>query len=379
MYQETQALKQTIIIAAISSRAYVQAAFEAGFDVIAIDAFADVDTQAKCKQVFQVGVPNGQFNAQQLIAVINEIDLSHCLNLCLGLCFGAGFEAQPDLLVAISERIPLLGNTPQTVLACKNPQLLAEFCAANHIAMPAIQFTRPINTLGWLQKQIGGSGGGHIKPVLPLVKTVLSQEMLNNQVVYYQKVQAGTPYSCLFLAYQKKSQVIGFNEQWCTPTSAQPYRFGGAVSHAELNEQVKKTISEVIVKATAFFGLNGINSCDFLLHDNDIYLLEINPRLSATIGLYACKKANLLAAHVQTCEGNLQRWPVVEKQAHAMQIVYANDTVFVPIDIDWPDWVCDIPQPNSEIPAGTPICTVVADARTAKLAKQKVLQRAASL
>ena len=103
-------MKQTIIIAAISSRAYVQAAFAAGFDVIAIDAFADVDTQAQCKQVFQLAVKNGQFDAQQLIATLNKIDLNHCLNLCLGLCFGAGFEAQPDLLSAICERIPLLGN-----------------------------------------------------------------------------------------------------------------------------------------------------------------------------------------------------------------------------------------------------------------------------
>ena len=372
-------MKQTIIIAAISSRAYVQAAFEAGFDVIAIDAFADVDTQATCKQVFQVEVKNGQFNAQQLIVTLNKIDLSHRLDLCLGLCFGAGFEAQPDLLAAISERIPLLGNSPQTVTACKNPQLLAEFCAANHVAMPVIQFTRPINTLGWLQKHIGGSGGAHIKPVLPLFKSILSLEILNNQVVYYQKVQAGTPYSCLFLAHQKNSQVIGFNEQWCTPINAQPYRFGGAVSHAELSEQVKKAISELIAKATAFFGLNGMNSCDFLLHDNAIYLLEINPRLSATMGLYACKKGNLLAAHVQACVGNLQCWPVVEKQAHAMHIVYANNTAYVPIDMDWPEWVCDIPQPNSEIPAGAPICTVVADARSAKLAKQEVLQRSASL
>ena len=134
--------------------------------------------------------------------------------------------------------------------------------------MPVIQFTRPTDSLGWLQKQIGGSGGAHIKPVLPL-------ETLNNQVVYYQKVQAGIPYSCLFLAHQKNSQVIGINEQWCTPSSmpdsVQPYRFGGAVSHAELNEQVKKSISECVSKATRFFGLNGINSCDFLLHDHDIY------------------------------------------------------------------------------------------------------------
>jgi predicted ATP-grasp superfamily ATP-dependent carboligase len=62
-----------------------------------------------------------------------------------------------------------------------------------------------------------------------------------------------------------------------------------------------------------------------------------------------------------------------------MQVVYAEKIAKVPFDMDWPEWVCDIPQPGSVITAGAPICTVIAEARTAKMAKQKVLQRAASL
>ena len=42
------------MIAAIASRAYVEAAAGAGFTVIAIDAFCDVDTQKNAQKVLQV-------------------------------------------------------------------------------------------------------------------------------------------------------------------------------------------------------------------------------------------------------------------------------------------------------------------------------------
>jgi uncharacterized protein len=69
-------LKSTIIIAAISSRIYVQAAVDAGFDVIAIDAFCDVDTQQLAKQVLKVPVNNGQFDAEMLLNNLKKIDLN---------------------------------------------------------------------------------------------------------------------------------------------------------------------------------------------------------------------------------------------------------------------------------------------------------------
>ena len=364
--------KQWIIVAAISSRAYLQAAIYAGFEVIAIDTFADVDTQKYAKQVLQLPIKNGQFEADAFIKVLQKIDLKKCI----GLCYGAGFELQPNFLTEIAKLIPIIGNAPQAVQSCKNPHILAEFCKFNQFAIPTIAFSRPTNTIGWLQKQIGGSGGAHIKAVSPL-------EIAINQNVYYQKIQAGTPYSCLFLADEKNAQVIGFNEQWCHASAVLPYRFGGAVSHADLSENVKATITEFIAKATLFFGLKGINSCDFLLHENKVYMLEVNPRLSASLQLYSAKKGDLFAAHLQACAGELKQWPTVEKQAKAMHIIYANKaahvTAKVPTNMDWPDWVCDIPQPDSEIAAGEPICTVLADARIAKLARKKVMQRVALL
>lgn len=361
--------KPRIIIAAISSRAYVQAAVKAGFEVIAIDTFCDMDTQAQALQVWQVPAKNGSFDAVAFKAILAKIDSKNVL----GMAIGAGFEAQPELLASVSAAaIMPIFNAPNIVSAVNNPDSFFGFLASINAPYPATQYAKPKTSLAWVQKQIGGSGGAHIKPVLPL-------HLDEKSPVYYQQKCPGSPYGCLFLANGKQAQIIGVHQQWCVPSDAQPYRFGGAVSHAEIRQDIAAKIDIYVQAITRHFGLRGINSLDFMLHNKAIYLLEINPRLSASLQLYSAKKGDLFAAHVQACLGHPVDRPVIEKQSLAMHIIYANKSAHVPPNMPWPDWVCDIPQPNSEIAAGEPLCTVVASARTAKLAHKKVLQRANEL
>ncbi len=371
-------MNQVIIIAAISSRAYVQAALEAGFDVIAIDCFADVDTQLIAKKVIQIDAQQGQFDAKQLLNALNQLKL----NNSIGFTYGAGFEAQPDLLDEIALILPIIGNHAEAIKQCKQPQSFFALCDLFAMPYPKTVFEKPSNTIGWLQKTIGASGGEHIKTVFPLNLGPFNFFPLNlglSPAVYYQKIQAGTPISCLFLADGNKALIIGFNEQWCSSTLLSPYRFGGAVSQMPLSEIAQNKLMEFIAAFTQNFALKGLNSCDFLLQGDDVFMLEINPRLSASVGLYQAKRGNLFASHVSACLGQLSDWPVIDKKSRAIQIIYANKQAKVPVDMDWPEWVSDIPQPNSVIPAGMPICSVIAEARTVKLAKKKVLQRAASL
>jgi predicted ATP-grasp superfamily ATP-dependent carboligase len=362
-------VKNQIIIAAISSRAYVQAAVDAGFEVIAMDAFCDVDTQKLALQTIIVDTRNGSFQAESFYKAIAKIDCTQVL----GMTVGAGFEAVPELLEApLLKAIPHIFNASSVIKAVKNPSTFFDFLASIHAPYPTTQLSHPGHSIGWLKKHIGGSGGAHIKSALPL-------DFLEKMPVYYQQKCAGEPYGCLFLADGSNAQVIGIHQQWCAPTATQAYRFGGAVSHAEVSETVVEKIDAYVQTITRHFGLRGINSLDFMLHGNEVNVLEINPRLSASMPLYLAKKGNLFAAHVQAYLGELKQWPTVDKQSRAMQVIYANKTAHVPANMDWPDWVCDIPQPNSEIAAGAPICTVLAQARSAKLAYKKLMQRVALL
>ncbi len=374
-------MTETIVIAAISSRTYVQAAVGAGYKVIALDAFADVDTKALACKVIQIDIKDGQFDARQVLSALDKLKQHQAiLNNCVGFAYGAGFEAQPDLLNKIALILPIIGNNADVIAQCKQPQSFFALCEQLAMPYPKTLVQKPSNTLGWLQKTVGASGGEHIKTLLPLnLKPLNSLDFPLTQNVYYQQKQAGMPVSCLFLADGRKALILGFNEQWCSPTLLSPYRFGGAVSQVNLPEIVQHQLLAFVAAITEKLALKGLNSCDCIVQDDDVYMLEINPRLSASVGLYAAKRGNLFASHVAAFLGPLTDWPVVDQQSRAMQIIYANQVAKVPLDMDWPEYVCDIPQTNSVIPKGMPICSVTAEARTAKLAKQKVLDRAASL
>lgn len=360
--------KTKLIIAALSSRAYVSAAVQAGFEVLAIDAFCDVDTQKLAFETRNVTLNAHGFDSAQLLATLASLDVS----TFAGFCYGAGFEAQPELLTAIAQYLPVFGNGEETVRHLKNPQMFQALCHAFEMLTPPTLFKRPRSSIGWLSKVAGASGGGHIKVLLPL-------ELAPNKALYYQQIVPGTPISCLFLADGIHAEIIGFSEQWCAPSMLHPYRYGGAVSHAEVSAPCKLQIEAFIRAMTYKLTLRGINSADFIVVGNRAYALEINPRLSATLDLYSAKRGDFFISHIAACQAQLADWPTVKGTSRAHHIIYTNDIAHVPSDMDWPDWVNDIPQPNTTIAAGLPLCTVVAEAHTARLAKQKVLERAADL
>jgi uncharacterized protein len=360
--------KPKIIIAAISSRPYVQSAVNAGFEVLALDAFNDVDTQKLAFESRQLNLSDFGLNAVELLRILDSCEL----NQFVGFCYGAGFEAQPQLLIEVAKRLPVLGNNVDTLRYCKNPQFFLELCSAFGMRTPQTQFKRPKRTLGWLSKQLGASGGAHIKHLLPL-------DFPNNIPVYYQEMTQGVPISCLFLADGVHAEVIGYSEQWCSPTTLSPFRYGGAVSQATISHYCKKEITNFIQGISFKLGLRGINSVDFLVDGDMIYALEINPRLSATMELYTAKRGNYFNSHVLGSQAQLSHWPSVSGVSRAHHIIYAKHEIKVPQSIEWPDWVRDIPQPNAIIEAGFPLCTVVAEAKVARIAKDMVFDRAASL
>lgn len=362
--------KPSIIIAAISSRIYVEAAVKAGYDVIAIDAFADTDVEKLAKKSFQVGLVENQLDSKQLIQILDNMSLQHIV----GFCYGAGFERHANLLTQINKRLRVLGNPPSVVDDCKLPAKFFATCKQLHIPFPEVAHNMPLSRKGWLVKRVGGSGGSHIKL---LVDTPVSQ----NTDMYFQKQLQGMPISCLFLAGKHGVDIIGVNEQWLDSSNKEPYRYGGAVSQADINPKAKLRLVEYVKQLADATGLIGINSCDAICDGEEVYVLEINPRLSASMDLY--RKDSLMEKHIaaslMTLESSEMTFVDNEEISFAHQIVYATHPLKLKNDIIWPEWVRDIPMPGSEFYEGMPVCTVISEAENAAQAKALVIDRASTL
>jgi predicted ATP-grasp superfamily ATP-dependent carboligase len=127
-----------------------------------------------------------------------------------------------------------------------------------------------------------------------------------------------------------------------------------------------------LVQASGLVGLNGL---DFILADETPFVLEINPRPTATIDLYdADVEGGLLALHLRACGGEMPEIPGA-RLARAHAIVYAGVALRVPVGIEWPEWCTDLPEGGSAIPVGAPVCSVHAQAATSAEAHELVLAR----
>ncbi len=288
-----------------------------------------------------------------------------------GIVYGSGFEAQPDLLARIEQRLPVLGNKPIVVRNLKRALQFFTLLDALHIPHPEVSFKPLENNTGWLQKHAGGSGGTH---VLPAPAGVAPQKGY-----YYQREVAGAPASMLFLANGSSISVIGFNQQWVAISSSMPFRYGGIVGHASFSADIKQQFMQAALKLTSAVGLRGLNSLDAMIENGKISVLEINPRLSSTFDLYQSPMCNLLDLHVKACGGELGDCSQIPMVAKARHVVYASNDLVVSGDFQWPEWVADVPMPHSAIANDNPICTVLAEAADAVTAQAMVLQRKARL
>ncbi|MDI1362381.1 ATP-grasp domain-containing protein [Methylotenera sp.] len=356
-------MKEKLIIAAISARGYAQAAQAQAYSVITLDAFADADTQALTEQCFKIkfgenGVDEADFKHQ--FSQI-ELDSDSCF------VYGSLFDTKPALLAWVAERVNLIGNSAGALQLVRSFDFFKLLDDLN-IVHPEVQLSAPDDADDWLAKSLFSTGGTHVKPASMCKKDD-----------YFQRKIEGVPVSLLFVADGKVATTIGFNQQFSAPTVEMPYRFAGAVNNVVLPLQVQQQFVEAAGKLTAALGLKGINSLDAVLEGKKLWILELNPRLSATFNLYP----NLLKSHIGASSGEFVKvsnefYLAKMSTSKAELILYADHALNIPVDFSWPDWVADIPSFENgsiKIAENEPICTVFAEAQDALAAQQLVLQK----
>jgi predicted ATP-grasp superfamily ATP-dependent carboligase len=357
--------KLPLLLVSASGRALAQSAARAGMPVVVLDLFNDLDARALAVASRGVAGRNGKFDSRQLLAAAQELCPP---DSCAGLVYGSGLEGRTRLLEHLSKGRTLFGNRPETIAALKDSSRFFPLLDSLGIAHPEVRLDPPADVAGWLLKRTGGAGGSHIRQVRPRHRARAHR--------YFQKFQPGRTLSVLFAADGRRARVIGFNEQWTAGVRhCAPYCYGGAVSRPQLPPQTQRGIAGLLDDLVQASGLVGLNGLDFILAGEMPFVLEINPRPTATVDLYdADIEGGMLALHLRACRGELPVIPALSvARAHA--IVYAAVALRVPVGIEWPEWCTDLPEDGSVIPMGAPVCSVHAHATTSAEARVLALAR----
>ncbi len=360
-----------VFVVGITTRDIATSAAAAGYSVISLDFFADRDQPEGAKAYSlqrDFGVELSLSNlARAGMELVKEAD---------AVVYGAGVECEPALW-ELAKGKQLLGNSPETITDVRDLRQVSKALINSGVCIAPTIFPEVLPRAKkhgkWLRKNLKSSGGMGVHfwdGVTPLSNDEILQRFIPGKLA-----------SATFLSNKQQACLIGLSYQYSglSELGAEPFWWCGNAAPL-FDPAIEKAIKNAANTLTKTFGLSGLNSADFVIFKNRLYLIEINPRYSGSTELYErIYGINAFELHVQACNGNLPPFESWKFQGlyWGKGILYAQKGLVTPDTSNWTAiGIRDVPRSGEYIPQGAPICSVLASSKTLLLAWQAVLRKA---
>lgn len=379
-----------VLIAGVSTRGLAESATRAGYEVVAVDGFGDLDLVACASQVHVVWVRGvgrvaggGRFSARAAAAAVRDVS-------CDAAVYGASFENHPGAVRALAANRVLWGNPPAVLARVRDPQRLARAVGDAGLPSPRVRLTRPPPGArgGWVVKPFR-SGGGDGVAVWRRGASMPPRES------YFQERISGVTGSIVFAADGRRAIPLGLSRMLVGESAfgAERFRFCGNILGAAgdpqfpADERLLDKATLLAQEVTRAFGLVGVNGIDFVARRGLPYAIEVNPRYTAAMELVErAYGISLFEVHVRACRQILPAFDLAavrRRTADAVgkAILYARhpgvlgDTRPWLSDAD----VRDISPPETRVAPREPICTIFARGGDAAACFAALTRRAARL
>jgi uncharacterized protein len=348
-----------VLIVGVSTRAAAESAACAGFDVIALDAYADIDQHPSVRALSLSRDFHTTFSVDALVSAASELASDAVVYL-------SSLENHPRAVAALAVGRELWGNAPEVLRRVRDPKTLADQFAQLGIRAPTVitsglpATANPGSVEQWVLKP-RVSGGGHgvrlWHPDQPVPRDHYLQEYVE-----------GVAGSVVFVAAGGRGVVLGVSRQLVGESAfgGAGFRYCGNILRSFDETLASKAIA-LVDAVTSAFPLVGVGVIDFVATASGLHPVEVNPRWSASMELVErAHGVSMFGAHADACVRSVlppfEVKPPTAKATHGKAIVFARQDVIVGDTSRWlqdPD-VRDVPRKGEHIAAGQPICTVFA-------------------
>jgi predicted ATP-grasp superfamily ATP-dependent carboligase len=272
----------------------------AGFQPVAADLFADADLRAIATATRIAPYPEG------LIDWLRAIEPPAWM-------YTGALENYPELVDQMGWIAPLLGNAGDVLTRVRSPWELGDVLGRANFLFPETRDSLQglPHDGSWLMKTYQGASGSGVRSLERWAGSEEpgDQDDGERSVAVYQRRVAGVPCSAVYVAAEGAATLLGITRQLIGESwlGSHGFQYAGSIGPLPVGDQVRQTIVRLGDVLSAEFELTGLFGVDFMLDGDDLWVLEVNPRYTASVEIVE-RFAGVCAigAHVAACGGRVE-------------------------------------------------------------------------
>ena len=344
--------RERVLIVGVSTRALAESASRAGYACRSVDAFGDLDQKARVDNLGLHPDLGRRYSAAAVVAAAAGLQADST-------AYVANLENHPGPVAVLARGRRLLGNSPGSLARARDFAALAAAAARAGVRAPRVVAPREAARGGrWLRKPARGGGGSGVvdwRPGQPVGAGDLVQERIDGLLA-----------SMAFVADGRRARVLGFARGLAGDPAlgGRGYRYCGSLYPLRLEARLAGRLEALAQAATRAFELVGVNGLDFVVRDGEAFVLELNPRYTASMELVerGCG-TSVFELHRAACQGALPGpEPAPPREVLGKGVLWARRDLVVGDTRGWlaRDDVRDVPAPGQRIRRGHPVCSLFA-------------------
>ena len=335
-----------ILLIGASVRAAAASLARLGYRPIAFDLFNDLDLAAIAD--------SNRLEAADYPARIDQ----HVGHLPpMSWMYTGAMENYPAVVDALSQRFRLLGNDGSVLQRVKDPFQVAAVVQDAGLGTPEVRHDGtklPIDA-SWLAKPFKSGGGEGIM-------RWRGGSSPDPDAMFFQQRITGTSCAAIFVRTGASTQLVGVTRQYLGQ-GGNRFAYRGSLGPWPLARLVEQEIADLGQVIGTEFKLIGVFGIDLVIDKERIWLIEVNPRYTASVEvLEIALGRSIMAEHLSACSPSTH---TINKSIRSTSCQFASKALLIahkagrltkPIEL-CPD-IADVPPVGTCFEPGHPILTV---------------------
>jgi predicted ATP-grasp superfamily ATP-dependent carboligase len=303
------------------------------------------------------------------------------------ICVTGAMENHYSILQELTTRATLLAPAVDQIARLRDPANLQSVLTNSNWQYPrtfASNEHLPDDETLWLKKPIASAAGQGIHAfdsnnLSSLEPTKIIQERISGRNI-----------SVSFLMHPARTDLLGCTEQLLghRELQASEFQYCGSIGPLHIAPSINKKLQELGEFLQHEYSLRGLIGVDLILDDDQLWLIEINPRYTASMELFESQfNRSMIQLHLDSFSKNPATFTRIDHAGrhYGKAVLFARETTQIPNEFQ-PIWqaalkcqqptVADLPPIGAIVQAGHPLFTIFAHSKSTAETREKLHQQA---